>query len=134
MKKLKNNPSASQEHRWQIKNIALAVLWGAVACGLLLCGFALLLAVQDLPLGIVQPFTVFSLICGCFVAGYIASRRSGQRGMLTGGLCGGTMFLCLLAAQGFCAGPLAGAATLAKLAMMLTSGMIGGIFGVNRRR
>jgi len=39
--------------------------------------------------------------------------------------------LCLLLAQGISAGGSVGLAALPKFVMMLTSGMLGGVFGVN---
>lgn len=133
MKKQRGKGQKNDGRSFLFKSILWSVLFGAGVCALLMCGFAVALSLYDLPLGIVQPLAVFSLVAGCMAAGYLCARKNGQRGMVYGGVCGGVLFLCLALAQGLCRGPLFAGAMLPKAAMMLTSGMIGGIFGVNKR-
>jgi len=133
--KTKRKPSAKTgESGFAAKSVAIASFLGAVLCAGVLSLFALLLSHKDLPLGVVGPMAVFSLLFGCFFAGVFCSRRMNCRGMMWGGICGGVLFLLLAVAQGFCPDASFGIAVLPKFVMMVTSAMIGGVFGVNYGR
>ncbi|MBP1558789.1 MAG: TIGR04086 family membrane protein [Oscillospiraceae bacterium] len=133
MKTKKQMASKTGEGGFAAKSVALSSLFGAVLCAGMLCLFALLISCKDLPLGIMGPMAVLSLILGCLFAGFLCSRMMNCRGMMWGGVCGTVLFLFVVAAQGFCADAGFGIAVLPKFVMMLTSGMIGGVFGVNLR-
>ena len=104
MKTKKQMSSKTGEGGFAAKSVAVSSLFGSALCAGVLCLFALLLSCKDLPLGIVGPMAVFSLIFGCFFAGFLCSRMMNCRGMMWGGICGTVLFFCLVAAQGFCSG------------------------------
>ena len=134
MKKKWGNGSQKNERRFIFKSIAGSAAAGGISIMLLLFTFAVIYANYDLPLGLVQPFAIIALLVGCLLCGFICSRIINHQGMRWGGICSFVLFLCLFtAALIFCEQPL-GAMVLSKCAMMTTSGMIGGVFGVNFRR
>ena len=134
MKSKRSNAAKTGEGGYAAKSVVISSFCGALLCAAALSLFALLLSSKDLPMGLFGPIAVFSLVLGCFTAGFVAARMMNCRGMLWGGVCGTVLFLSLVACQGFCAQPGLGIAILPKFVMMLTSGMIGGIFGVNFAR
>ena len=131
MNRKRQTTAKTGESGYAVKSVAVSSLLGAALCAGAMCLLALLLSTKDLPLGVFGPMAVFSLILGCFFAGFLCSRMMNCRGMMWGGVCGAALFLCLVAAQGFCPDAGFGVAVLPKFVMMLTSGMIGGVFGVN---
>ena len=131
MKKKRVNGTQTSERSFELKSVVVSVLCGVIVMALFLFAFALFYANYDLPLGLLQPLAIITLLMGCLVSGFICSRLINHRGMRWGGICGVLLFLCLLSYFLITQGQPLGNMVFSKCAMMTTSGMIGGIFGVN---
>lgn len=125
---------AVSERNFVLKGMSVSVLVGTVLMSVLLFLFALWYANYDLPLELFNPFSAIILLFGCFSSGFVCSRIMNQQGMRWGGICGGSLFLCLLLAALISQNQPLGSAVFTKCAMMVSSGMIGGIMGVNFNR
>ena len=131
---MKQKKGSQSENTFELKSTATAVLGGSLIMMTLLFLFALLYANYDLPLGLFSLFAIITLLIGCFLSGFICSRLICHQGMRWGGICGFTLFLCLLACALITQNQPFGNVVFSKVVMMTTAGMIGGVFGVNFRR
>lgn len=121
-----------------MKRRVLAVLIGAV-CGsavivLLMLLFSLLIVKSgSLNAALLLPVCLLAMTAGMFTGGFITARISGSMGMLLGAAAGTVGFLLLLAVNA-----LSGAApeviSLLRLAVMLFSGAVGGVIGINGKQ
>ena len=134
MKKNRVKGIQKGEGNYRIKCTAIACLGGSAAIFVLLMLFSVILSSYDLPLGVLQPMAVLAILTGCFLAGFICARLMNQHGMVWGGICGGILFICLVLAQAMGQSACFGISMLPKCVMVLTAGMLGGVFGVNFAR
>lgn len=118
------------------KNDSLAVtVLKAVAIGLLISTimlllFSFILSKKDLPFMLLVPYTSLCLAISCCVSGYFAARRTREKGLLIGALCGASIFLFLITFS-LQQSPSITVIAPVKLIISTASGAIGGIFGVN---
>ena len=96
--------------------------------------FSVISVVCDLDDGFATPFASISAAAGCLISSFFASRRFGSGGLLNGVICGGVTFvITLLISLWLDKGGLT-VNTLFNLIIMLLSGLIGGIWGVNQKQ
>ncbi len=110
-----------------------------VGTGVLVCiGMLMLLAMviesADVPHAMIFPLAIAAAAVGAFFAGMVAALLARRNGLLFGLACGAVLFLLILLA-GFArrAGVGIGSAAV-KLAVLLLTGGIGGVLGVNLRK
>ena len=118
--------------QWKI--VGFSCLVGIGAAFLLLCAFALILSVKDLPHGAITPMAIAAVVVGCFVAGYCAGRTIRAGGLVYGLLCGTVIFLFAFFCELMLIGGGFSILLLYKYIIYISSGMIGGVLGVNKRR
>lgn len=116
------------------KAVALSVAVGALLSFLLLCAFAALMSVRDLPHSAVVPLSIFSVAVGTIGSGYCCARLIREQGLLWGLVCGTVIFLLALFCELMLLGQPVGVLGLYKFIIYASSGMIGGVLGVNKRR
>jgi len=131
MKKGRGGRKNTQEHSYWVKSSTAACLLGMAVTAVMLFLFGAALATWDLPLAIIGPMSVLAVLGGCFFSGFLSAKLMNQHGMMWGALCGSVLFVCLLSAYLVSGQPCFPLPLLTKGAMMITTGMIGGIFGVN---
>lgn len=120
----------------KVKGMLLAVVVATVISGALLAVMAAILAsAGTLPKGPILTVAVTAIVCvGVFLGGLIAALFVGEKGILLGGGIG-LLFACLVAVVSLMtAGVEISIGGGARLAAIILSGCIGGIFGVNRDR
>ncbi len=117
-----------------LRPVTYGVGVGAVVCFLLLSLMATLVTFRDCPQGVVSVLATISFVGGGLAAGFLCAVLSREKGLLLGLLCGGCLFLMLLAASMLANGPGFGAEGVSKLAAVLLASAIGGVVGVNKKK
>jgi putative membrane protein (TIGR04086 family) len=111
---------------------------GIFACiGVMLPLFILFSAITvklGISSGILSLMASFALGAGCFSAAFYTAKRRRKKGLVTGFICGITVFVIvfiggIIFVKSFSAGSF-----IAKTIIILTSSAIGGILGVNSRQ
>ena len=114
------------------------VLWGVVTGGvvgaLLLLVMALCMTTWDLPQATVTPMATAAVAIGAFASGLTAARLAQKQGLLLGALCGALLYALVWLTGLTRIGEMQAASVLIKWAILIASGAIGGIVGVNLRR
>lgn len=111
------------------------ILFGAVVAALtvvavlFLC--AVIMLVFNIPNAFSSPLSSVSIAIGTFVGSYVSALRRQKNGMLTGLATAGVL-LVFIAAVGIIATLPFSAISFIRTAIVLCSGVIGGIFGVNK--
>ena len=119
---------------YSLKAIFFGTLFGVAFCALLLllCTF-LFTRVKNVPEHVILPLTLGISALGAFASGYVSVRISRAKGLLYGALSGFALFLVLLlAAFVFAREPLS-IITLIRAVLLILSGAVGGVVGVNQR-
>lgn len=118
-----------------LMSIIFGTFFGTVFCALMLVAFSLMfLKVQNIPIDII-PYIVIAIAgLGAFVGAYFTARMSGEKGMLYGILSGALLFVVLFISGMVAVREPVTTITLVKSTLMLLTGAIGGIIGVNKRR
>lgn len=88
---------------------------------------------ENVNYSLLMPFGMAASCVGAFSCGFISARISGSAGMLIGAISGAVMFVLLLGLS-VLLGILPEAVSLLRLVLMVLSGAIGGVVGVNRKR
>lgn len=114
--------------------VALSVGAGALVTFFMLCAFALLMSVRDLPHSAVSPMSILAVAAGTILAGYCCARILRERGLLWGLCCGTVFFLLAFFCELMLLGQPVGILALYKFIIYAASGMIGGVLGVNYKR
>lgn len=114
--------------------VALSVAVGVVLSFLLLCAFAALMSVRDLPHSAVVPMSILAVAAGTILSGYCCARILRERGLLWGLGCGTLIFLLAFFCELMLLGQPIGILALYKYIIYAASGMIGGVLGVNQKR
>lgn len=118
----------------RIKSIGIGVLCGVTVCSVLLILLAVVFTKSSSPPhNLIDPIMLICCGLGAFTGGYFSARISKEKGALYGVASGFLMFIFI-----FISGLISVRGSLTKLTLvrfvtMLTSGMLGGIVGVNRR-
>ena len=116
------------------RSLAVSVVVGVVLTFLILCAFAALMSVRDLPHSAVVPMSILAVAAGTILSGYCCARILRERGLLWGLCCGTLIFLLTLFCELMLLGQPIGILALYKYIIYAASGMIGGVLGVNKRR
>jgi len=129
------SPSANSPwfRRW-LRPLLVGLCIGIITGTLLLLGAALLLKAADLPTGAVPPLALTAAGVGAFAAGLTAALLAGERGLITGALCGTLLYLLLLLVGVTRTGSIEGGYALIKWAVLTVCGAVGGLVGVNRKK
>lgn len=114
--------------------VALSVGVGAGVSFLLLCAFAVLMSVRDLPHSVVVPMSILAVTAGTILSGYCCARILREKGLLWGLCCGTVLFLLAFFCELMLLGQPIGILALYKFIIYAASGMIGGVLGVNQKR
>ena len=116
------------------RSLAVSVAVGVVLTFLILCAFAALMSVRDLPHSAVVPMSILAVAAGTILSGYCCARILRERGLLWGLCCGTLIFLLTLFCELMLLGQPIGILALYKYIIYAASGMIGGVLGVNKKR
>ena len=134
MRKPSAGPGPRSDLKSRLTAVALSAAAGALAAFLLLCAFAALMSVQDLPHSAVVPLSTLSVTVGAFAAGYCCARLIQEHGLLWGLCCGTLLFLIALLCEQLLLGEPVGVLGAYKFVIYAAASMMGGVLGVNRRR
>lgn len=111
--------------------VLLATVGGIGVLFLLLLLFAAVLSSISLPLSVFDPAALLLASISSMAAGYLSSLLSRERGFFYGLCCGFLLFLMFLLVSLLVWKEKLGAGSGLKLLIMLLSGAIGGVWGVN---
>ncbi len=127
----RNNPSFFDK---MLRPILVGIGVGLLICfgGLMLS--AALIESVDIPNSMVFPLAMAAAGIGAFVAGLVAALLARQHGLLFGAICGLTLFLLILFAGFTRYAGVDGNRILIKLTVLVVTGSVGGILGVNCRK
>lgn len=115
-----------------LQPVCVALLAGIITFSAILMFFALIMSFKDVPIVLLGPMSVASLVIGCLVSGFVIGRLTRSSGLPYGALCGFIIYA-LIFIMSFLIGESVGLAALLKLAISMLSGSIGGVVGVNMR-
>lgn len=117
------------------KSVAIGCITAGVVCMGLLALLSLLFVKGGiLPEDLTGLITVIIAGISSFIGAYMAIRISKSNGLIIGGITALILFVILIIAGMICANKTTAADTISKAAVMITSGCIGGIIGVNKKR
>ncbi|MGN1457599.1 MAG: TIGR04086 family membrane protein [Acutalibacteraceae bacterium] len=117
------------------KAVAVGTVVGLVICMLILLVITFMLVkIQKFPETAVVPVAIFTACIGAFVGGYFSARVKKSNGLLMGAVCALVMFVVLLLVGIAFAGDIFGVVSLLRMGVMIISGAIGGVLGVNKHR
>jgi putative membrane protein (TIGR04086 family) len=108
------------------------VVAGAIASGVALVLFSLLVFVLGLPVSYSGVFSMLAFGIGCIVSGIFAGAMKRQNG-LSAGVKAALLFMVPVAAIGFVFGE-GGAGLLNNVVVAVMCGAVGGVMGVNRHQ
>lgn len=104
---------------------------GILSSAILIFLMASALVIGDVPAFLLSPVTVVILAFGGFAGGFASARLFGERGFICGAFSGAVFFIIAWAAGAFFENAGFGTAAIIKAAMMIISGSLGGIIGIN---
>ncbi len=118
-----------------MKAVLLGSVVGSVVCAVFLVLFAFLfVAVKSVPQSIVQIVAIICASLGAFVAGYISIRIYKSKGLIYGAASGLLLFIILTIIAFIVSRDKFTYITAIRLLVMLFSGALGGVLGVNQKR
>ena len=117
-----------------IRPVTYGILAGSSACFLLLMVMSLVMSLRDIPQTAVSLVAILTFVAGGFVAGFVCSACSRERGLLLGLCCGAGLFLILSLASIAVDGVSFGMVALTKLIAVIFAAALGGVIGVNKKR
>ena len=79
-------------------------------------------------------FATISLGIGCFATSFYASKKIGEKGLITGAIVGGATFLIITLISLMASKDIFTLNTLFKLIILMLSSFIGGVLGVNSKQ
>ncbi len=122
------------EVRKKLLSVAIGAICGIAAVLLIAALFSFIIVKSEsVNYSLLIPFGIVAACIGTFGGGFISARISGSAGMLIGTVNGVLMFVLLLGA-GAVIGEMPEAVSLLRLVLMVLSGAIGGVVGVNGKR
>ena len=116
-----------------IRPLLLGLCVGVVSTTLLLLAMAFLLKSVELPDSAIPPMAVGAITVGSFLSGLVAAVTAGKRGLVTGALCGGALFLLLLVVGLGRADGVDATFAGIKLALLPVAGALGGLLGIHKK-
>lgn len=118
-----------------LKKLVASILIGAgigiLSSAILIFLMAAALVIGDVPAFLLSPLTVVVLALGGFAGGFASSRLFGEKGFLCGAFSGIIFFIIAWIAGAFFESAGFGTAAAIKAVMIVISGSLGGIIGVN---
>lgn len=120
-----------KNERIDYKNIVFGILISVLVTAAALFAFSLVMFFTDLDVYLAAPLASLALAAGCITGSYFSARREKRRGLLTGLLVSGIQFAILSLVGLIISSDSFGILFLLHAAVMLLSGCIGGICGVN---
>lgn len=118
-----------------IRAIVIGSVTGALLCAIILCVLSLaFVSAESIPQGLLSPLVIAVSVISAFLAGYIAAKISGKRGLLFGAAAGMLLFALFLF-SGLVMSTKATEPVQAgtRLLTMVLSGSIGGFLSVNKK-
>jgi putative membrane protein (TIGR04086 family) len=112
-------------------SIAVGTGIGMLSSAILIFLMAAILTVGNIPAVIISPATVFFLASGGLFGGFSSAKISGEKGIFCGAASGTVYFLLVWISGAFFEYSGFGTAALIKAIMIIISGSLGGIIGVN---
>lgn len=126
-----NNSLKLQDY---IKPFIFGTVSGTVLILVLFALFAVAITKFSISAGILSLLVVIAGGLGAFLAGYIASRAIGRKGLVIG-LVSGVIFVVILAISSLAsAGNFGGGQSLTKFIVILAAAALGGVLGVNSKK
>ena len=117
-----------------LKAVAVGSAVTIAVIAILMCLMSLALLLFDtIPFDLAPYILLAADAVAIFSGAYISAVIAGSRGMLTGALCGLTIFLIMLLTGYIGSGGELSVLSAMKLAVFLLFGVLGGIKGVNRK-
>lgn len=118
-----------------VKAVAVGTVVGFGICMLILLVITFMLVkIQNFPEALVVPVAISTACIGAFFGGYFSARVKKNNGLAMGAVCSLLMFVVLLLIGSAFLGDAFGIVSLLRMGVMLISGAIGGVLGVNKRR
>ena len=116
-----------------------ASLFGTAVGALICAGFLLLfsfffVAVKSVPQFMIQTIAIFCAVIGAFIAGYITTRIYRSKGLVYGAFAGFLLFFVITLIAFIISRDKFTFLTLIRFSVMVFSGAIGGVLGVNKKR
>lgn len=126
------------ENKYNIKNensiyktIFVSILIGTIVFVILLPLFALIVTLLDLDISSTGPLASICIGISSAISGYIAARKIKRKGIVIGGLCGLIIFFLIKLISLLINSSGITLITFIHLIIIVLSGCIGGIIGVN---
>lgn len=126
-----------KQSEWFIaaRSVFIGAAAGLCVCALLLCAAsALIVKAGMLPTDLLPIITIVIGAAGAFSGGYLSVAMFRKRGLLTGLLTGGLMFLSVFITALISSSSDDVTGTLIKCGVFVLAGSIGGVVRVNKRR
>lgn len=132
---MSKNPKKGKPGRAQLPIVRAMISagWGLLLDLVLLLLFSVFFYLKDLPAEMNRPVATVILMLGGLLGGYLCGKALRRQGLLHGVLVGGVQFMVLLLVSLSCSGSEVMALALYKCLMLLVSGAVGCILGVNRK-
>jgi len=134
MKNQRGRSRNNEEQHFNTKAVSISLVSGATAAFIFVILFSFLFSIRDLPLELFQPLGIVIVLVGCILSGFVCAKLMNHQGMMWGGICGSLLFISLVVLSAVFSEATIGITAVSKGIMMITSGMIGGILGVNLRQ
>ncbi len=113
-------------------NVLIGAGIGAAVCLVLLLGIAAVMVLSGIGNTYASPLSSVAAAVGAGIGGYFAARRNKSKGLICGALVAVIMFL-VFSVIGAVLGSSITLMSLIRFVILLLSGVIGGILGVNKR-
>ena len=135
MSDFRRNSIGSREWFVYTKSVIIGAVCGMCVCALLLCAASgVIVKAGTLPSDYLPIITIVIGALGAFSGGYISVAILRKRGLLTGALAGGLMFLSVLITSLVSGSRDDVTGTLIKCGVYVLAGSIGGVTRVNKRQ
>lgn len=115
------------------KSILFGLGFGIIVIVFLFILMAAILCTIDLSDMIQNIVIAFIFAISGFISGFICGKKEKEKGFIMGGLCGIVLSTLLILFKLFCFSPIPTALTFIKMIVMILSGAVGGILGVNQK-
>lgn len=117
-----------------IKYLTAGLAVSAAVCMIFIMLAALVLCMIDASDSIMLIVSLLAVCSGAFTGGFFTSKLRGEKGLISGALCGFMFFIILMVVSMLVNGNSVSVLTLIKLALCLLCSGTGGVVGVNFKR